>query len=66
MDNIYGLVQGLIVPVFGENRKTRKLLEARLRDMDRMAETEDISSILREKYLKKLSPWEARIESLIV
>jgi len=61
---VFFLSQGLIVPVFGENRKTRKLLEARLKDIDRTAEAEDISSILREKYLQKLSPWEARIESL--
>lgn len=61
---VFFLSQGMIVPVFGENRKTRKLLEARLRDIDQGVETEDISSILREKYLQKLSPWEAQLESL--
>lgn len=57
------LSQGLIIPVFGENAKTRKLLAARL---DSIAEKEgagDIASILREKYLRDLSPVESWLES---
>ncbi len=57
------LVQGLIVPVFGENRKTRKRLKARLDEVDRHSGEESIMSIMREKYLRNLSPCEKTIES---
>jgi tight adherence protein B len=60
---VFFLSQGLIIPVFGENAKTRKLLSARL---DSIAEKEggrDIASILREKYLRDLSPIESWLES---
>ncbi len=61
---VFFLTQGLIIPVFGENRQTRKRLKARLDEIDSGTEGEGIASILREKYLRELSPWESRLESI--
>lgn len=58
------LAQGLIVPVFGENAKTRRLLQKRLRDVQAELGQSELGSLLREKYLKQLSPLERRLESL--
>jgi len=58
------LVQGLVVPVFGESRKVRKRLKQRLNEIDRHSNDESIRSIMRAKYLLNLSPWEKIIESL--
>ena len=57
------LSQGLIIPVFGENAKTRKLLAVRLNDITAKEGGEDIASILRERYLRNLSPVESWLES---
>lgn len=61
---VFLLSQSLIIPVFGEGKKIRKRLKARLDEIDRASDAEAVSSILREKYLRSLSPWEARLESL--
>lgn len=61
---VFLLAQGMIVPVFGENRKTAKRLKERLAEVDRATGGEKISSLLRQKYLNTLSPWEARLESI--
>ncbi len=58
------LMQGLIVPVFGESAKTRKRLEKRIADIEAASDSEALSSLLREKYLRSLSPLERRLESL--
>ena len=57
------LMQGLVVPVFGESAKTRKRLKKRIGDIESAGE-ESLSSLLREKYLRRLSPLERRLESL--
>ena len=58
------LMQGLVVPVFGESAKTRKRLKKRIAEIESAGEEESLSSLLREKYLRRLSPLERRLESL--
>jgi tight adherence protein B len=58
------LMQGLVVPVFGESAKTRKRLKKRMAEIESSGEEEKLSSLLREKYLRRLSPLERRLESL--
>jgi tight adherence protein B len=58
------LSQTMIVPVFGEGRKTRKKLKARLSDLERELGGAPFSSLLREKYLRELSPLERSLEQL--
>ena len=61
---VFLLSQSLIVPVFGEGRRVRARLKARLEEIDRSSDAQAINSILREKYLRSLAPWEAQLESL--
>jgi tight adherence protein B len=61
---VFFLAQGMIVPVFGESRQTRRRLKQRLGDVDQASEGPTIGSLLREKYLRELSPLERRIESM--
>ena len=58
------LMQGLVVPVFGESAKARKKLKKRIEEIEAAGEEESLSSLLREKYLRRLSPLERRLESL--
>ena len=58
------LSQGLIVPVFGESRQMRKKLQSRLGEMEEESSEESLSSLLRQKYLRELSPLEQRLEDL--
>lgn len=58
------LSQGLVVPVFGENGRTRKLLKERLGQLDAVSEQGSLASLLRDKYLRELSPVEQWLESL--
>lgn len=60
---VFFLANGLVVPVFSEGRAARKRLKERLDEIDRASETETMASILREKYLRDLSPIEKAIES---
>jgi len=61
---VFLLVQGMVVPVFGEAKKTRKLLLARLGTVAAANEQGDFGSLLRQKYLKELSPLERTLETL--
>lgn len=58
------LAQGLTIPVFGENRTLRKQLRARLAAAGDASASGRLQVLLREKYLKRLSPFEQRLESL--
>jgi tight adherence protein B len=58
------LSQGLIVPVFGESRQMRKKLQSRLHEIESDSDGESFSSLLREKYLRDLSPLERQLEDL--
>lgn len=61
---VFLLVQGMVVPVFGEAKKTRKLLLARLGAVSAASGKGDFGSLLRQKYLKELSPLERALETL--
>jgi tight adherence protein B len=61
---VFLLVQGMVVPVFGEAKKTRKLLLARLGTVAASSAKGDFGSLLRQKYLKELSPLERALETL--
>ncbi len=61
---VFLLSQGMIVPAFGDSRKARKLLKKRLADIDRVDSDGGMASLLRERYLRKLSPLERRLEAL--
>jgi tight adherence protein B len=58
------LSQGLIVPVFGESRQMRKKLQSRLSEIEAESGDESFSSLLRQKYLRELSPFERQLEDL--
>ena len=61
---VFLLAQGMVVPVFGEARKTRKRLEARLKSFAGSSAQGEVASLLREKYLRELSPLERSLETL--
>jgi tight adherence protein B len=61
---VFLLSQALIIPAFGESRKARKRLRKRLIDIDQMSQDESIASLLRERYLRRLAPWERRFEAM--
>jgi tight adherence protein B len=61
---VFLLAQGTVVPVFGEGRKVRKRLEARLQQVSTASSEPPLASLLRAKYLKELSPLERTLESL--
>jgi len=59
---VFFLVQGLALPVFGESAQARKRLKKKLGDIEAADSEEAYSSLLREKYLRKLSPIERSLE----
>lgn len=61
---VFLLAQGLVVPVFGESAQARKRLKKRLAAIDSQSGDNSYSSLLRKKYLKKLSPLERFLEDL--
>ena len=61
---VFLLTQGMTVPVFGESSRTRKRLLARLSSVGTSSARADFDSLLREKYLRKLSPLERGLEAL--
>lgn len=61
---VFFLVQGLAIPVFGESAQARKRLKKKLGEIESANDEEAFSSLLRQKYLRKLSPWERTLESL--
>lgn len=60
---VFLLVQGLVVPVFGESSRMRKHLLARLNAASSSGESQ-FASLLRAKHLKELSPLERWLETL--
>ena len=61
---VFLLTQGMTVPVFGESSKMRKRLLARLSSVGTTNARADFGSLLREKYLRRLSPLERGLETL--
>ena len=58
------LILAMVVPVFGEGKQTRKRLKKRLKEIGQDVDYDNAVNLLREKYLKKLSPVERWFESL--
>lgn len=61
---VFLLSQGLVVPVFGEASKVRKRIRARLNLLEHSSNLPNMQTVLRQKYLKRLSPLEAALEQL--
>jgi len=61
---VFLLFMGLTIPVFGESQQARKRLQKRIKELAPDADADAITSLLRKKYLKSLSPMERWLESL--
>jgi tight adherence protein B len=61
---IFLLSQGLVVPVFGEAGQVRKRIRNRLNVLEQASNLPNMQTVLRQKYLRRLSPLEARLEQL--
>ncbi len=61
---VFLLSQGLVVPVFGEAGKVRKRIRGRLHVLERASDLPNMQTVLRQKYLRRLSPLEAWLEQL--
>ena len=59
---VFLLSQVLIVPAFGSDARTRKLLRSKLEEIDAVDAHREAASLLRDKYLRKLSPLARRLE----
>ncbi|AOE84484.1 type II secretion system F family protein [Pseudomonas sp. TCU-HL1] len=62
---VFLLSQGLVVPVFGEASKVRKRIRSRLDLLEHASNLPNMQTVLRQKYLKRLSPLEASLEQLM-
>lgn len=60
---VFLLMQGFLVPAFGENRQAQKRLKKRLRAIAREGQQGEIS-LVRRKYLRELSSLEGALQSL--
>lgn len=58
------LLQGTVVPVFSDSRKMSKRIHERLQRLVDASGGPEFTSLLREKYLRNLSPFERTLESL--
>lgn len=58
------LLQGTLVPVFSESRQMSKRIQARLNRLTEASGGPELTSLLREKYLRDLSSFERMLESL--
>jgi len=61
---VFLLSQGMIVPAFGDTRQARKLLKKRVEEIEKNASEDSVASLLRERYLRKLSPLERQLEAM--
>lgn len=61
---VFLLSQGMVIPVFGESRGARKRLSRRMKNLTTKDGAEERVSLMREQYLKDLSPLEKRLETL--
>lgn len=62
--SVFLLSQGMVIPVFGEASKVRKRIRSRLQLLERANDMPSMQVMLRQKYLKRLSPFEAVLEQL--
>ncbi|MEH6814906.1 MAG: hypothetical protein V7677_20430 [Motiliproteus sp.] len=63
---VFILMIGITVPVFGERKQIEKRLRRRIGHLSESNRHQSPQSLLRQKYLKKLSPLERQLESLPV
>lgn len=61
---VFLALQGLAIPVFGENRRLQKRLKSRLAAVNAAGTAGRTQTLIREKYLKRLTPFEQMLESL--
>lgn len=61
---VFLLAQGLTMPVFGDATRVRKRLQSRLAAVGAVGGQARLKSLLREKYLKELTPLEQSLEQL--
>jgi tight adherence protein B len=61
---VFLLSYAMVVPAFGSDARMRKLLKHRLRDIGALESKGEVASLLRQKYLRDLSPLERRLEEL--
>ncbi|WP_248796788.1 type II secretion system F family protein [Pseudomonas sp. MWU13-2105] len=61
---VFLLAQGVTVPVFGEAGKMRKRIRGRLHVLEQANNLPNMQTVLRQKYLTRLSPLEAGLEQL--
>ena len=59
---VFLLSQVLIVPAFGSDAAARKLLRRKMREIDAVDAQNQVTSLLRQKYLRELSPLARRLE----
>lgn len=59
---VFLLSQVLIVPAFGSDARARKLLRRKLAEIDSVDAQREVASLLREKYLRNLSPFARSLE----
>jgi tight adherence protein B len=62
--SVFLLVYSFVVPVFGAERQAAKRLKKRLREMALHERRQSAAAMLREKYLRELSPLERWLEAL--
>jgi tight adherence protein B len=61
---VFLLAQGLIVPAFGDQTRNRKMLKRRLAQIEAELGPQTAASLVRDKYLRELSPLQRRLETL--
>jgi len=61
---VFMLMQGLVVPALGDQARTRRQLKRRLSQIESDLGEDSAASLVREKYLRELSPLQRELESL--
>jgi len=61
---VFLLIQGLAVPAFGDQARARRKLKRRLSQIETELGGQSTASLMREQYLRELSPLQRELESL--
>jgi tight adherence protein B len=61
---VFALMQGLMVPAFGDYKRDRKMLARRLARIEEELGAQNDATLVREKFLRELSPLQRSLESL--
>ncbi|MCL7461222.1 type II secretion system F family protein [Pseudomonas sp. NW5] len=62
--SVFLLSQGAVVPAFSEAGQVRKRIHQRIKHLEQVTNQPSLQVVLREKYLRRLSPLEALLERL--